>query len=170
MGPCLRRSGGPTDLQHRSSIWRCGGKDIVSGNRSANALEFKLPNRLDGHGVQEVEECARRCSVPDPLDENARPSALAPETLRLRRYYILTAANAACAKGIAAFCCSSSVQQSGLRETVGDPLGILFPLEGQPAQMFAERVFRIDLHELAPNATGLVHLVEMTESGRERGP
>ena len=70
----------------------------------------------------------------------------------------------------AAFCCSSSVQQSGLRETVGDPLGILFPLEGQPAQMFAERVFRIDLHELAPNATGLVHLVEMTESGRERGP
>jgi hypothetical protein len=70
----------------------------------------------------------------------------------------------------AAFCCSSSVQQSGLRETVGEPLGILFPLEGQPAQMFAERVFRIDLHELAPNATGLVHLVEMTESGRERGP
>ena len=100
MGPCLRRSGGPTDLQHRSSIWRCGGKDIVSGNRSANALEFKLPNRLDGYGVQEVEEYARRCSVPDPLDENAWPSALAPETLRLRRYYILTAANAACAKGI----------------------------------------------------------------------
>ena len=49
---------------------------------------------------QEVEEYARWCSVPDPLDENARPSALAPETLRLRRYYILTAANAACAKGI----------------------------------------------------------------------
>jgi integrase len=49
---------------------------------------------------QEVAEYARWCSVPDPLDENARPSALAPETLRLRRYYILTAANAACAKGI----------------------------------------------------------------------
>ena len=63
-----------------------------------------------------------------------------------------------------------SVQQSGFGETVGKPLGILFPLEGQPAQMFAERVFRIDLHELAPNATGLVHLAEMAESGHERGP
>jgi hypothetical protein len=65
---------------------------------------------------------------------------------------------------------SLSVQQSGFGETVGKPLGILFPLEGQPAQMFAEQVFRIDLHELAPNATGLVHLAEMTESGHERGP
>ncbi len=69
----------------------------------------------------------------------------------------------------AAFCSSSSVQQSGLRETVREPLGILLPLEGQPTQMFVERVFRIDLHELAPNAAGLVHLVEMTESGRQRG-
>ena len=63
-----------------------------------------------------------------------------------------------------------SVQQSGFGETVGKPLGILFPLEGQPAQMFAERVLRIDLPELAPNKTGLVHLAEMTESGHERGP
>ena len=39
------------------------------------------------------------CSVPDPLDENARARALAPETLRLRRSYIHLAASVACYAG-----------------------------------------------------------------------
>ena len=33
--------------------------------------------------------------------------------------------------------------------------------------MFAERVFRIDLLEFAPDATGLVDFTEMTKGGRE---
>jgi integrase len=49
---------------------------------------------------QEAEEYARWCSVPDPLDENARSRALAPETLRLRSHYIQSAASAACSAGI----------------------------------------------------------------------
>ena len=35
--------------------------------------------------------------------------------------------------------------------------------------MFAKRVFLIDIHELAPDATGLVELTEMPKSGSERG-
>ena len=62
-----------------------------------------------------------------------------------------------------------SAQQPGFLETVREPPRILFPFERQPAQMFTERIFRVDLFEFAPNATGLVDLAEMTESGRERG-
>jgi integrase len=51
-----------------------------------------LPKSLQ----QETEEYLVWCSVPDPLDENARARALAPETLRLRRSYIHLAASAAC--------------------------------------------------------------------------
>ena len=32
--------------------------------------------------------------------------------------------------------------------------------------MLAERVFRIDLHEFAPDTPGLVDLAEMTKGGR----
>jgi hypothetical protein len=34
-----------------SRAWGCGGADIVGRYGSANALDFKLPNRLDGDGV-----------------------------------------------------------------------------------------------------------------------
>ena len=44
---------------HRSSIWRCGGKDVVSRDGSTNALEFKLPNWLDGDGVFDRHQYAR---------------------------------------------------------------------------------------------------------------
>jgi integrase len=40
--------------------------------------------------------------VPDPLEENARARALAPQTLRLRRHYIHLAATAACEAGVKA--------------------------------------------------------------------
>ena len=48
---------------------------------------------------QETEEYLVWCSVPDPLDDNARARALAPETLRLRRSYIHLAVSAACYAG-----------------------------------------------------------------------
>jgi integrase len=49
---------------------------------------------------KEADEYLRWCAVPDPLDEDARPRALAPETLRLRRDHIHLAASAACSAGI----------------------------------------------------------------------
>ena len=56
--------------------------------------------RLPASFCGETEAYLRWCSVPDPLDENARVRALAPESLRLRRDYIRLAASAACAAGI----------------------------------------------------------------------
>ena len=61
-----------------------------------------------------------------------------------------------------------SFRQSGFGKALGDPFNVCLP-EGLPAEMFAERVFRIDIDELAPDATSLVHLAEMAESGSERG-
>jgi len=49
---------------------------------------------------EDAENYLRWCSVPDPLEENARARALAPETLRLRRHNIHLAASAACYGGI----------------------------------------------------------------------
>jgi hypothetical protein len=46
---------------------------------------------------REVEDYLSWCRVPDPLADDARARALAPETLRLRRDYIHLAATAACA-------------------------------------------------------------------------
>jgi hypothetical protein len=34
-----------------SRTWGQGGDNIAGGDGSTNALEFKLPNRLDGYGV-----------------------------------------------------------------------------------------------------------------------
>jgi hypothetical protein len=48
--------------------------------------------------------------------------------------------------------------QPGLLQTFGDPAGILRPLERLPAEMTLERVFRIYLLELAPDAPRLVNL------------
>ncbi len=56
--------------------------------------------RLPASFCGETEAYLQWCSVPDPLDENARVRALAPESLRLRRDYIRLAASAACAAGI----------------------------------------------------------------------
>ena len=56
--------------------------------------------RLSASFRKETDDYLRWCSVPDPLDEDARPRALAPATLRLRRYHIHLAASAACSAGI----------------------------------------------------------------------
>ena len=40
-----------------SRTWRQSGDNIVGGDGSANALEFKLPDRLDGDGVFEAPPC-----------------------------------------------------------------------------------------------------------------
>jgi integrase len=51
---------------------------------------------------KETEEYLTWCTVPDPLDENARARALAPQTVRLRRHYIHLAVTAACDAGVKA--------------------------------------------------------------------
>jgi integrase len=51
---------------------------------------------------RETEDYITWCTVPDPLDENARARALAPYTLGLRRNHIHLAATAACDAGIKA--------------------------------------------------------------------
>lgn len=51
---------------------------------------------------KETNEYLIWCTAPDPLDEDARARALAPQTVRLRRHYILLAATAACEAGIKA--------------------------------------------------------------------
>lgn len=49
----------------------------------------------------EVEQCELWASMPDPLAEDARARALGPDTLRLQRQHIHSAASAAVAAGIA---------------------------------------------------------------------
>ena len=68
---------------------------------SRRAASDRVPWRdLPASFRQEAENYLRWCSVPDPLDDNARTRALAPATVRLRRDYIHLAATAACAAGI----------------------------------------------------------------------
>ena len=68
---------------------------------SRRAASDRVPWRdLPASFRQEAENYLRWCSVPDPLEDNARTRALAPATVRLRRDYIHLAANAACAAGI----------------------------------------------------------------------
>jgi hypothetical protein len=56
--------------------------------------------RLPASFREDVEHHLAWCAVPDPLDENARPRALAPRSLRLRRDYIHSAVSAAHAAGV----------------------------------------------------------------------
>ena len=51
---------------------------------------------------KETEEYLTWCAMSDPLNENARARALAPQTVRLRRHYIHLAATAACEAGLKA--------------------------------------------------------------------
>ena len=64
---------------------------------TSNRLPWKL---LPASFKKENDVYLRWCSVPDPLDEDARTRALASATLRLRRDHIHLAASAACSAGI----------------------------------------------------------------------
>jgi integrase len=81
------------------SLWPDRGLNLVEAPEKIVTWQrvpwLDLPKSLQ----QETEEYLVWCSVPDPLDENARARALAPETLRLRRSYIHLAASAACSAG-----------------------------------------------------------------------
>jgi integrase len=72
----------------------------VPSNRPASTRVpwLELPASLR----DEVEKYLVWCSVPDPLDDEARARALAPVSVRLRRDHIHLAASAACAAGIEA--------------------------------------------------------------------
>jgi integrase len=64
-------------------------------------ISNRLPRQLFPASFRkETDEYLHWCSVPDPLDEDARTRALASATLRLRRDHIHLAASAACSAGI----------------------------------------------------------------------
>jgi integrase len=69
---------------------------IPNSTVTSNRLPWQ---RLPASFRKEVDEYLRWCSVPDPLDEYARPRALASATLRLRRDHIHLAASAASSAG-----------------------------------------------------------------------
>jgi integrase len=70
---------------------------IPSSTVTSNRLPWQL---LPASFRKEKDDYLRWCSVPDPLDEDARTRALASATLRLRRDHIHLAASAACSAGI----------------------------------------------------------------------
>jgi integrase len=70
---------------------------IPNSTVTSNRLPWQ---RLPASFRKENDDYLRWCSVPDPLDEDARSRALAPATLRLRRDHIHLAASAACSAGI----------------------------------------------------------------------
>jgi integrase len=70
---------------------------IPNSTVTSNRLPWQL---LPSSFRKENDDYLRWCSVPDPLDEDARTRALAPATLRLRRDHIHLAASAACSAGI----------------------------------------------------------------------
>ena len=61
-----------------------------------------------------------------------------------------------------------SAQQPDLLETVGNALDVFLPLKGLSADVFGERVVRVDLFELAPHAAGLIELAEMAKGRSEK--
>jgi integrase len=68
---------------------------------NSTVTSHRLPwQRLPASFRKENDDYLSWCSVPDPLDEDARTRALASATLRLRRDHIHLAASAACSAGI----------------------------------------------------------------------
>jgi hypothetical protein len=59
-----------------------------------------------------------------------------------------------------------STQQPGFREPTSDAFGVLRS-QRLPGDVFVERVLRVDLFELAPDAAGPIDFAEMAESGSE---
>src|SRR4029077_19341537 len=57
--------------------------------------------------------------------------------------------------------------QAGSREPAGEALGVLRP-QRPPADVFAERILRVDLLELSPYPAGLVDLPEVAKRGGKR--
>ena len=102
--------------QHRSvaTAW-----NILARLRPSSALQTVevptsrlAPTRVDWAQLPDsfradVERYLSWCAVPDPLDEHARATALAPRTLHLRRDHIHSAVTAASAAGIDVACWTS---------------------------------------------------------------
>jgi integrase len=70
---------------------------IPNSTVTSNRLRWQ---RLPASFRKENDDYLSWCSVPDPLDEDARTRALASATLRLRRDHIHLAASAACSAGV----------------------------------------------------------------------
>src|SRR5271157_1164533 len=56
-----------------------------------------------------------------------------------------------------------------LAEPLAQPIDVGRVAERQPSDMFGEGVFRIDLHQFAPDPPGLVGLAQMAEGDGKKG-
>jgi integrase len=83
---------------------------LVALTPEQNLTPVKVPSNRQSHRIpwsqfpasftKDADDYLLWCSVPDPLDDEARARALAPKTLRLRRHHIHLAASAAHKAGI----------------------------------------------------------------------
>src|SRR5689334_8950254 len=58
-------------------------------------------------------------------------------------------------------------QQASLCEPLPDPVNICLDLEGKPADMLLERIFRVDSLKLFPDPSGFFNFADMPEGGRK---
>lgn len=90
----------PTVLHRRmTQIWNEAARDPALGLRQVTVPSFRAPKRIDWALLpdvfkQDVDDYLSWCSVCDPFAADARPRALAPRTLRLRRDQIHAAVTA----------------------------------------------------------------------------
>jgi len=77
------------------------GLSAVAASASEKALKRVPWERLAATFLPDLQEYLAWCTVPDPLDDSARATRLAPATVRLRRDQIHSAVTAAVAAGVA---------------------------------------------------------------------
>ena len=96
----------PTVLHRQvAQIWNEAARDPALGLRPVTVPSFRAPKRIDWALLpkafrRDVDEYLSWCSVSDPFAADARPRALAPRTLRLRRDQIHAAVTALVESGI----------------------------------------------------------------------
>jgi hypothetical protein len=96
----------PTVLHRQvTQIWNEAARDPALGLRPVTVPPYRSPKRIDPARLhdafrQDVEEHLSWCGVSDPFAADARPRALAPGSLRLRRDQIHAAVTALVESGI----------------------------------------------------------------------
>jgi len=96
----------PTVLHRQmAQIWTEAARDPALGLRPVTVPSYRTPKRIDWAHLpkafrQEVDEHLAWCGVCDPFAVDARPRALAPRSLRLRRDQIHAAVTALVESGI----------------------------------------------------------------------
>ena len=96
----------PTVLHRKvTQIWNEAARDLALGLRPVTVPSFRQPKRINWallpHAFrQDADNYLSWCSVSDPFADDARPRALAPRTLRLRRDQIHAAVTSLVGSGI----------------------------------------------------------------------